>query len=148
MELGLSWRGDYTLRAAVELARFHDDHQWHKASALAQATGIPPGYIRQILGDLVHHGVVEARSGNTGGYRLSRHPGQITVLELVEVGEGPLVSVRCVMRGTGCSSRRPCLLHNTVARAREALRHELESATLESVVPRDRARLTGRAANV
>lgn len=134
MDLGLTWRADYTLRAAVELARRYHDGQWHKADPLAKATGIPPGYIRQILRMLVQGGMAEARAGNAGGYRLQRDPGEITVLELVETGEGPLLSTRCVMRGIGCNRRKPCLFHSVITRGQDALRTELQATTLRSVM--------------
>ena len=137
MDLSLTWRADYVLRAAVDLGRRYDG-EWHKAADIADSANIPVGYVRQILRMLVQNGIAEARSGTTGGYRLGREPAQITILDVVEAGEGPLLNTRCVMRGSGCNARRPCNLHPVIAAAHQALREELRHASLASVtgVPR------------
>jgi Rrf2 family protein len=140
MELNPTWRGDYVVRAALELARRYAGGEWHKADEVARSTKIPPGYIRQILRMLVQHGIAEARTGAAGGYRLNSDPALITVLDVVEIGEGPLANYRCVLRGTGCNPRRPCAVHSVFARAGDALRQEMEATSLsELVAPASRA---------
>ena len=134
MDLTLTRRADYVVRAAIELARHHQTGQFEKAEQLAQATKIPTGYVRQILRMLVQHRIAEARAGSAGGYRLLRSPSRISVLQLVEIGEGPLVNQKCVMRGLGCDPRHPCLIHAVMAASQEALRVELRAATLQELL--------------
>lgn len=134
MELALTWRGDYVVRAAVELARRHISGDWQKASDLARVTRIPEGYIRQILRMLVQNGIADAHAGSTGGYRLRRTPDEISLLDVIEIAEGPLMNRRCVMKGTGCSPKRPCVFHPVLFRAQEALRHELRNSTLQTII--------------
>ncbi|MGH7721203.1 MAG: Rrf2 family transcriptional regulator [Candidatus Dormibacteria bacterium] len=82
---------------------------------------------------LVQRNIAEARSGTSGGCRLAHSAEDLTMLDVIEAGEGRLLSTRCVLRGTGCNARRPCLLHGTQARAPEALRRELSATSLKSL---------------
>lgn len=70
-----------------------------------------PGYMEQIVGPLREAGLLEARRGPAGGYRLARDPRTITVREIVQILEGPVALVDCQNRGgcsqaSGCGSRR------------------------------------------
>jgi Rrf2 family protein len=76
----------------------------HALAVLAQARdGYPSAYVaasvnthavflRRILGDLVTAGLVKAREGRAGGYRLARPPEEITLADVYRAIEddGPL----------------------------------------------------------
>ncbi|MFM2092151.1 MAG: hypothetical protein RLZZ127_2640 [Planctomycetota bacterium] len=64
----------YAVRALVELGRTGTGAT---SSQLAAETGIPPAYLRKILGRLARAGVVTSGRGHHGGYRLV--PGAETV---------------------------------------------------------------------
>ena len=133
MDLRLTWRGDYTVRAAVALAAAHADGGWVKASDLSESTGIPRTYVSQILSALARGDLVEARAGRQGGYRLRRTPRDISLLEVVEAGEGELRSRRCVLRGSACGEGSPCAIHPHWVRAQDALRDELAATSLARI---------------
>lgn len=134
MDLGLTRRGDYVVRAALHLARTYDTGEWQKAADVAQQASIPVAYAHQILRLLVDSHIAEARAGNTGGYRLCHNPREINLRAVVETGEGELKSSRCVLRGSGCNPKRPCALHPVIARSHELLRAELDRTTLDQLI--------------
>lgn len=134
MDLSLTWRGDYVMRAALALAAGRGDGGWLKAAEIAERMEIPRTYVAQILAILVHKGLVDARAGPQGGYRLARDPSHVSLLAVVEAGEGELVSGRCVLRGSPCGRRGTCAIHDHWDRARQALRAELEATSLRDVV--------------
>lgn len=138
MDLPFTWRGDYVVRAGLALAIRHRPEAWVKAAEVAGAMAIPRTYVPQILATLVRAGLVEARAGRRGGDRLGRDPADISVLEVVEVGEGELR--RCVLRGSPCGRRGTCAIHDHWLRAQEALRAELEVTHLAEVVATERQR--------
>jgi hypothetical protein len=45
--------------------------------------------------------LAEARAGRDGGYRLTRQPHEVALLEVVEAAEGPFTLERCILRGHG-----------------------------------------------
>jgi Rrf2 family protein len=108
----------------------------HKAAAIAAATGIPPVFVARVLANLQRQGFLNARAGQQGGYRLARPPQEITLLEVIEAVEGPLVTRDCVLRDTTCGAQgRYCVLHDAWSTAQSALRDSLAQTPLSSAVP-------------
>jgi Rrf2 family protein len=87
MDLALTRRGDYAVRAALCLAR-RADGGYVKIREVAAAMALPPSYTPQVLRLLAAAGLAEARAGRGGGYRLTRPPGEVALLEVVEAAEG------------------------------------------------------------
>jgi Rrf2 family protein len=101
MDLTLSMRGDYVVRAALGLARAWETAGYRKIRDITDEMALPATYTPQILGHLARAGLATARAGRDGGYRLSRPPEEITMLEVVEAAEGDLLLGRCTLRGGG-----------------------------------------------
>src|SRR5262245_52767601 len=133
MDLQLSRRADYAVRGALCLARAWGDGSYRKIRVIAEATSTPRSFTPQVLGDLVRAGLAEARAGREGGYRLSRAPVEISLLEVVEASEGGLVPTWCTLRGIGCPPLDPCAVHPAWVGAAEALRSSLAQVSLQSV---------------
>lgn len=88
----LSARVDYALRAVLELARGGDTPV--TAERIARAQDIPPKFCESILLQLRRGGIVFAQRGPEGGYWLAKPVSQISLLEIIEVIDGPLGSPR------------------------------------------------------
>jgi Rrf2 family protein len=145
MDLTLSHRGDYAVRAALCLAAAWDGHgMYRKIREVADSMELPPSFTPQILGLLADAGVAEAKAGRDGGYRLTRDPADITILEVVEAAEGTLASEHCALRGGPCHWDDVCALHPTWMKASEAIREALGRTTLAEVVAVDRDLQAGR----
>jgi Rrf2 family protein len=139
VDLTLTRRGDYVVRAAIALASAWDgEGAYLKIRQVADEMGLPPSYTPQVLGILARAGVAEAKAGRSGGYRLTRPPEQISVLEVIEGAEGTLEPGRCAIRGGPCRWDDACALHPAVARAAEAIRATLGATTLAEVAASDR----------
>lgn len=143
MDLTLSRRGDYVVRAAISLARGWREDRYFKVREIASAMDLPPSYTPHILGVLVKAGLGVARAGRAGGYRLARPPEEVTILEVVEAAEGPLQPSRCTLRGGPCYWDEVCPVHEPWSRASEALRAALGAATLAEVAAVDRGLAEG-----
>ena len=139
MDVTLSKRGDYVMRAAICLARAFGDGRARKIREVVEATDVPRSFASQILSDLVKAGIATSRAGRDGGYRLTRAPAQVTVLEVVEAAEGPLHLDRCALGEGPCRWQEVCPLHETWSEAAVAMRRLLASATLQEVADRDAA---------
>jgi Rrf2 family protein len=134
LDLTLSHRGDYVVRAAIALARASTNGKYRKIRDVSREMEIPPAYTPQILGLLAHAGLAMARAGRGGGYRLSRDPADITLGEVVQAGEGRLRPDHCTLRGGPCRWGEMCALHLAWSSATNAFLNTLGSISLASVM--------------
>ena len=139
MNLSLSRRGDYVVRAAMCLATAHGSGRLCTLRQVSEEMTVPRTFVPQILSDLVRSGLAISTPGAHGGYRLARPPSEVRLLEVVEAGEGPLVFSGCVRGDHPCSGRAVCPLQETWTEASARLRSSLESTTLADLVRRDQA---------
>ena len=81
---------------------------------LAEGALVPPAYISKVLQRLEGAGLVLARKGRSGGYRLARQPGAILLAEILSALDEPAVDLKaCVFGWDVCSDAKPCALHHT-----------------------------------
>jgi Rrf2 family protein len=132
MRLELTRRADYAMRGMLSLAR-HEPASMTGA-AIAAETDMPGRFVTQVMGDLVRAGLVEARVGRAGGYRLAMATTAITILAVVEAVEGSAPPGSCVLRNGPCRRSSQCEVHELFAGARGALISRLGEASLAGVL--------------
>ncbi|TAK31141.1 MAG: Rrf2 family transcriptional regulator [Chloroflexota bacterium] len=128
----LSTKGHYGLRAMTRLAETHG-RQVLSLAEIAQAEGLPPAYLEQLVAPLRKAGLLKATRGVRGGYCLARHPAEITVGEVIRILEGPIGIVECAseVRSAGCCERETtCLSKPLWQRMRANIAQMLDSTTL------------------
>lgn len=136
MQVTLDRRGDYSVRAVLDIAR-HSGTGRRKARQIASVMDIPARYATQILADLVRHGLLTAVAGPDGGYSLARPPNEITLLDVVDAVEGPTLLDTCVLRGGPCDWTEVCPVHVTWWRAQTAFIDVLAGVTFAELVDID-----------
>lgn len=139
MNLTFSKRGDYVVRSAICLARSYDSGETRKLREISVEMEVPRTFVSQILGDLVKADLAVSTAGRGGGFRLSRPPEEITILDVVEAGEGSLVSQRCALGDGPCRWDSVCPMHDSWSQATAALRDVLATSSLASLADHDRA---------
>ena len=133
MQLELSSEGRYALRALVYLASAGERVNADRISTEAH---IPRRLLARILAKLSHAGLVESEQGRSGGSRLARPAGKITLREAVEAIEGPFGVTRCIMADRACGEGAPCALHEAWEEGQKAILEYLGTQTLEEFVSR------------
>lgn len=134
----LSNRGDYVIRAAVYLASRADTLGFVTIDDLSTRMRIPRSYAPRIMGTLVAVGLAESRAGRGGGYRMARPPESVSLLEVIELGEGGLTQSRCPIRRVPCHWGTRCAIHPTMSQANDAVRESLRRTTLADVAVEER----------
>ena len=137
MDLALTRRGDYAVRAALCLAQRGGDGRYVKIREVAQTMALPASYTPQVLRLLAEAGLAEARAGRDGGYRLTRPPREVALLEVVEAAEGAFTLERCILRGGPCHWDHACAVHSAWSTAVQACRESLGRTTLADLVAAD-----------
>ena len=86
----LSKRTEYGLRAVVQLARLEPRTYVQSKDLSSGQEKLPNKFLEAVLLALRRGGFLESKVGSGGGYRLSRHPRDISVGELIRRLEGRL----------------------------------------------------------
>ena len=72
------------------------------AKTISQHVGVSQRFTLKILGKLVSGGVILSHKGANGGYELSRPADKITLRQVIEIIDGPLVISRCLSEDFVC----------------------------------------------
>lgn len=124
----LSVRGDYGIRAVLELARRYGDGLV-QSSDIAALQVIPEPYLHQLLLALRKAGLVRSVRGPRGGYALARPPEELTLAEVMEALEGPL-GQDCAEEVSGCAQKDFCAVRSVWQGVDRATRRILSSTTI------------------
>ncbi len=87
--ISITSKSPYALKALAELGRAGDAGPV-PIGELAKRRDIPVQFLEQLFAVLRRAGVLRSQRGVKGGYSFARELGSITVLEVVELLDGPL----------------------------------------------------------
>lgn len=140
----VSTRGDYGLRALIELAGNYGQGPL-QSSEIALRRHIPEQYLDQILTSLRKAGIIRSVRGPAGGHELIRDPEVLKVREIVEVLEGSLSPVSWLDHPVETTDHpHHCPQREIWTRIREATCGILDSYSLADLCEREPAASTGR----
>src|SRR5918912_820948 len=112
--LSITSKSPYALRALVELHR-HGDSVPVPIAELARRGDIPVQFLEQLFATLRRAGVLRSQRGVKGGYSFGRPPTELTVLEVVELLDGPLGRDADGIFADAAAAARDVLAKTTVA---------------------------------
>jgi Rrf2 family cysteine metabolism transcriptional repressor len=112
--ISITSRSPYALAALVELYRC-GDRAPVPIGELARRRDIPLQFLEQLFATLRKAGVLRSQRGVKGGYSFARPPAEVTVLELVELLDGPLGQDAPGVFGEAAQAAREVLAGLTVA---------------------------------
>jgi DNA-binding IscR family transcriptional regulator len=121
--LSITTKSPYALKALTELGRQGGDSPV-PIGELARRRDIPVQFLEQLFAVLRRAGVLKSQRGVKGGYSFARDPSQITVLEIVELLDGPLGGGAEGIFEEAAAAARAVLLRTTVADIVERDRRE------------------------
>ncbi len=132
----VSAKSDYALRALIEMAG-RTDSSPVSAEELGRRQEIPHGFLQAILADLRRAGVVVSQRGQSGGWRLSGKPEDITVADVIRAVDGPLVSVYGLRPEAVTYNERADVLQHVWIAARRSLRDVFEQVSIADLAARN-----------
>jgi Rrf2 family protein len=135
----ISLRATYGIIAAVDLA-LHDAAIPVQAKIIARRRGIPARFLEQVLHAMRKAGLVTSHRGAQGGYVLSRKPDRLSLADVIEALEGPVLTTNGTAR-KGADGSRPspdALLADVWKRIKQAEFGILSEITIEQLAARQR----------
>lgn len=118
--ISITSKSPYAVRALAELGR-SGEGQPVPIGELAKRRDVPVQFLEQLFATLRRAGILSSQRGVKGGYRFARPPAEVTVLEVVELLDGPL--------GRGAEG--------VFAEAAQAAREVLAKITIADVIERE-----------
>jgi Rrf2 family cysteine metabolism transcriptional repressor len=126
--IGFTTKGRYATRVLVYLALRREEGP-AKKQAIAEAEDISPDYLEQILIRLKAAGIVNSHRGKSGGFSLAADPHKLPVSQVLEVMEGRMSVVPCLIGGA-CERSATCSTRSLWDRADRALKKVLSATTI------------------
>ncbi len=95
----ITTRARYAIRVLLDIAE-NTDGNFIPLKEIAARQDISKKYLEIIVKDLVAAGLLFGASGRNGGYKLCKEPKEYCIGEIIELMDGPLVPVSCLVNGT------------------------------------------------
>ena len=111
--ISITTKSPYALQALSELGRSGDAPV--PIGELARRRDIPVQFLEQLFATLRRAGVLKSQRGVKGGYTFGRSPSEITVLEVVELLDGPFGRDAQGIFGEAAAAARAVLEQTTIA---------------------------------
>jgi Rrf2 family protein len=134
----VSAKAEYACVAMLELAANYRQPQPVRIKAIAEAQGIPPRFLVQILLQLKTAGLVTSLRGASGGYQLSRPPESISLAQIITAIDDRTLMPRSALDEMNRRSPAVDALLGVWREIRAAEQRALEQLTLAELLRRAR----------
>lgn len=104
-----------------------------KVREIADAHDLPFHILAKVMQQLAKEGFVEPVQGAQGGYRLKARLADVTLWQFIDVMEGPLGIVDCVIDG-GCIQADSCCIRDNMLAIDQTIKAVLTDLSLEHVI--------------
>jgi len=123
-------QADYALRTIIYLSRLEPDDK-APTSLIAEKQQIPSSFLAKIISQLSVAGLIHTSRGAHGGVSLAKTPEEISVLEVIEAIDGPVMLNECTTNPSICPFTGDCPMRLIWCDARQDLLAKLNSITFE-----------------
>ena len=121
---------DYALRALLEMARADKPLA---CAVIARTCAIPRSFAYKILQKLVRAGMASSVPGPSGGFRIAKEPVRITLADVTDAIQGPVVIRRCLLNPARCARSGRCGLSARLRHLQAELSGFLRGTSLADV---------------
>jgi Rrf2 family protein len=128
----LTRKGEYAIRGIIYLAQ-QPPGKMALISEIAEAAEVPQTFLAKIFQGFAKLGIVNSFRGTGGGFTLGRPASRITLREVVEAVEGPIMPNRCLMDNGSCDRGIECLVHPVWRKVQSQVVQILESVTIDEL---------------
>ncbi len=135
--LTISRETDYASRIILHLALMPPGSRT-TADEIAKRRLVPRTLIRRLVTRLRQGGLLLTTRGRGGGITLARPPAEISLLDVVQVIEGPLALNICTNDPSACPLTSVCPVHDTWVETQQMLTEQLQKATFEKLSQHER----------
>jgi Rrf2 family protein len=126
----ISQTAEYALRAVVHLSMADGALT---TQDIASSTKVPAGYLAKVLQSLARAGLLSSQRGLRGGFRVTRDPHDLTVLEVINAVD-PIRRITACPLGLSAHGDSLCALHQRLDDAARSVEEAFGSATIADLL--------------
>jgi len=130
--MGLTRKAEYAIRGMLYLSKSKEGSV-AMLSDVARSVDAPKTFLAKIFQELAKKGLIKSSKGSGGGFVLARRPEQITLREIVEAIDGPIMPNVCLMGQRVCSFQKTCPVHPVWRRIQSVTKGILDEYTLNAL---------------
>jgi Rrf2 family protein len=131
-------QADYAVRAVLYLAKIGPETR-AATSQIAHEQQIPPSFLAKIVSQLSVAGLLQTSRGARGGVSLARSAEQISLLEVVEAIDGPILLNECVAANGVCTFGDDCPMKPIWCETQKELITRLKTTTFDSFIKNNKS---------
>ncbi len=121
---------EYAIRGLAELAGRAGDGRSMMLDDLVSGTTLPRDFLAKVFQRLVKAGLLRSAKGRGGGFALGRPAHEISLRDIIEAIDGPIVLDRCAVGLDKCNDQQPCPQHDLYKPIRQRLKEYLATTTV------------------
>ncbi len=126
--LRINRQTDYAVRVLLALARREEGARL-TSTQIRREMIIPEAFLSRIVAQLAQAGLVQTFAGRDGGLQLRRPAEQISLRDVVEIFEGPLMLSECMAGEDNCPFEDNCMVQPRWAGLQAVILKELSKTT-------------------
>jgi Rrf2 family protein len=101
---------------------------------IAREMNIPRSFLAKILQKLTKAGYVKSFRGVKGGFQIAKTPRHISLLDVIEVVQGPTAINQCAVDKKSCKFSSYCTVHPVWIELRRKVEQHLKKVTFQKLI--------------
>ena len=130
--LRLSKKAEYALMALKDLAA-RSETEAASAREIAERYGIPVELMAKVLQRLARRDLLVSQHGTRGGYLLGRPATGISVADVIEAIDGPVMLTACTSADDDCEQYATCNIRDPLWRIKDQIVQALTSYSIKAL---------------
>ncbi len=108
------------------------------AKEVVELTGAPFDATARVMQAMAQRGLLKSEQGAYGGYFLTKNLSKVSLLDLVEIIEGPKHITRCLHEKKSCDLSDTCNLQSSLSELNRRLKVFYQNVTIKELIKNER----------
>jgi len=126
---------DYAVRALCCIAE--QEKNIVSTDQMVQNLQMPRSFLRKILQILNKKGLLNSYKGKGGGFTLALPPEKISLIDVMEIFQGPIRLNECKFKKSDCPYTSDCLLKKEIDEIEKEVMIKLKAITIASIIKKE-----------
>ena len=132
MSLIFSRQCEYALQAIIYIS-MQPKAKFTNINEISNKLDIPMPFLGKTLQLLVRSKILSSQKGPKGGFKLAKHPKDISLFHVIDAIDGTDFLTSCVLGFPYCSSKNPCPMHSEWGNLRDRVYSMLMNKTISNI---------------